>query len=87
MSKERQSHLFEGEPTDGRQGDAETVTSRFRPKYRNLTVEEKAHHDALKEQATVLERLIEQIKPGRYRSLAFTALEESIMWAVKELTT
>jgi hypothetical protein len=29
---------------------------------------------------------IERIKPGRYRALAITALEESCMWAIKGLT-
>lgn len=81
------SHVFAGEP-DGRQSAsvAEQV-SRFRPRYRALTDEEKALHDAIKEKATELEVLIEKVKPGRYRSLGMTALEEAIMWTVKELTS
>lgn len=80
-------HVYEGTP-DARQSDdvAEPV-SRFRPRYRALTTEEKDLHDAIKAAATDLEELIEQVKPGRYRSLGITALEEAVMWAVKELTS
>lgn len=78
--------VFEG-PADGRQSeDVNEPTSRFRPRYRALTDDEKALHDALKTKAAELEALFEQVEPGRYRSLAFTALEESVMWVVKELT-
>lgn len=79
------AHVFEGQP-DGRQAETQIAVSRFRPKYRALTDDEKALHDALKAKATELEALFEQVKPGRYRSLAITALEESVMWVVKELT-
>lgn len=80
------AHVYEGAP-DGRQStDVALPTSRFRPKYRALTDDEKALHDAIKAKATELEALFEQVKPGRYRSLGFTALEEGVMWAVKELT-
>jgi hypothetical protein len=79
-------NVFESEP-DGRQSaDVALPVSRFRPRYRALSDAEKAHHDAIKEKAAELETLFEAIKPGRYRSLAFTALEEAVMWAVKELT-
>jgi hypothetical protein len=81
------THVFEGTP-DARQSDkVDEPVSRFRPKYRALTEDEKVLHDALKFQAGVLETLIEQVKPGRYRSLGITALEEAIMWTVKELTS
>jgi hypothetical protein len=81
------TNVFDGEP-DGRQSaDVDHEVSRFRPTYRALTDREKGLHDALKTKAVELEFLIESIKPGRYRSLAITALEESIMWAVKELTS
>lgn len=79
------NHVYEGTP-DARQGDATTITSRFRPKYRALKDEEKALHDAIKEKAVELEGLFEQVKQGRYRSLGLTALEESVMWTIKELT-
>jgi len=34
----------------------------------------------------VVERLIDELPARRYRALALTTLEESCMWAVKELT-
>jgi hypothetical protein len=86
-------HLFADAP-DARQGDADTKVSRFRPRYRALTAEEKALHDEIKAKAEELESLIESAlhpldacKTGRYRALAMTALEESIMWAIKALTS
>lgn len=81
------SHVYEGAPDARQSADTEEVVSRFRPRYRALTDDEKALHDALKSKAVELEALFDQVKPGRYRSLAFTALEESIMWVVKELTS
>lgn len=80
------AHVFESQP-DGRQADTAITVSRFRPKYRALTDEEKALHDALKDKAAELEVLYAKVKPGRYNSLAITSLESSIMWIVKELTS
>jgi hypothetical protein len=77
--------VFEGKP-DGRQADTAIKVSRFRPRYRALTDDEKALHDALKDKAAELESLFEKVKPGRYNALAVTALEQSVMWIVKELT-
>jgi hypothetical protein len=80
------SHVFSGEP-DGRQSqDIDMPTSRFRPRYRALTDDEKSLHDKIKAKAAELESLFECVKAGRYRSLGFTALEEAVMWSVKELT-
>ncbi len=79
------THVFEGQ-TDARQSNEHISTSRFRPRYRALSDEEKALHDGIKAKAAELEALFEQVKPGRYRSLGLTALEESVMWCVKELT-
>lgn len=79
--------VFEGKPDARQSSDVAHPVSRFRPTYRALTDEEKALHDALKAKAVELETLVETIKAGRYRSLALTALEEAIMWAVKELTS
>ena len=79
------TNVYEGTP-DTRQAEGHIETSRFRPRYRALTDEEKALHDAIKAKAVELETLFEQVKPGRYRSLGLTALEESVMWTVKELT-
>lgn len=80
------THGFAGQP-DGRQSnDTNEPVSRFRPRHRALTEDEKTLHDELKAAFASVETLIERIKPGRYRALAFTALEESCMWSVKELT-
>jgi hypothetical protein len=81
------SNAFEG-AVDARQMASTTASvSRFRPRYRALTDSEKALHDQIKDKAEALAELIEQVKPGRYRSLGITALEESVMWTIKELTS
>lgn len=80
------ANVYEGQP-DGRQGDANVVVSRFRPRYRALTDDEKALHDAIKDKAAELEALFGKVKPGRYNALAITSLEQSVMWVVKELTS
>jgi hypothetical protein len=61
--------------------------SRFRPRYRALTDDEKLLHDTIKDKAAELEALFMQVKAGRYRALSLTALEEAVMWNVKELTS
>ena len=80
------THVYEGEP-DGRQASEAIQPSRFRPRYRQLTGEEKDLHDRIKAGADSLLALFEEVKPGRYRSLGITALEEAVMWTVKELTS
>lgn len=81
------THVYEGHP-DARQSDSVTEpVSRFRPRYRALTDDEKALHDEIKSKAADLEALFDRVKPGRYRSLGLTALEEAVMWTVKELTS
>lgn len=80
------TNVFEGAP-DARQADTVIPVSRFRPRYRALTDDEKALHDAIKAKAAELEALFEQVKAGRYRSLGMTALEEAVMWTIKELTS
>lgn len=77
-------HLFEGTPDARQAGDIRP--SRFRPRYRQLSVEEKTVHDAIKDKAAELEQLFELVADGRDKALAFTALEESIMWIIKGLT-
>jgi hypothetical protein len=79
------AHLYEGQP-DARQAGTEIKTSRFRPRYRQLTDAEKLHHDLIKETAVSLELLFEGVPQGREVSIAFTKLEEAVMWAVKGLT-
>ena len=80
------ANLYEGGADARQSDDINEPVSRFRPRYRALTDAEKALHDQIKAKAAELEGLFEQVKPGRYRSLGFTALEESVMWTVKELT-
>ena len=80
------SHVFSGEPDGRHSQEIDMPTSRFRPRYRALTDDEKALHDEIKAKAAELESLFERVKAGRYRSLGFTALEEAVMWTVKELT-
>lgn len=79
-------HVFEGEP-DGRQADTAIPVSRFRPRYRALTDDEKALHDEIKNKAAEMEALYAKVKTGRYNSPALTSLEQSVMWIVKELTS
>lgn len=81
------SNTYEGRPDARQQASTDAPVSRFRPRYRALTNDEKALHDAIKGKAEELAALFEQVKPGRYRSLGLTALEESVMWTVKELTS
>lgn len=78
--------VFDGKP-DGRQSASQAhPVSRFRPTYRALSDDEKALHDEIKTKAAELEELYDRVKAGRYRALAYTTLEESVMWIVKELT-
>jgi hypothetical protein len=80
------ANLFEGKP-DERQAETAIPVSRFRPRYRALTDDEKALHDEIKNKAAEMEALYSRVKGGRYNSLAITALEQSVMWIVKELTS
>jgi hypothetical protein len=80
------TNVYDGKP-DGRQSDdVAMATSRFRPRYRALTDDEKALHDEIKAKAEELEALYDAVNKGRYHALAITSLEQSVMWIVKELT-
>lgn len=81
------TNVFEGDPDARQSADVAEPVSRFRPRYRALTDDEKALHDDIKGKASELEALFDRVKPGRYRSLGHTALEEAVMWTVKELTS
>lgn len=86
QEKPKMANLFDG-PSDSRQSETiDEPLSRFRPKYRALDDNEKELHDKIKASFVEVEKLIETLNPGRYRSLALTSLEESCMWAIKELT-
>lgn len=78
------SHMYEGGQPDKRSGA--TDVSRFRPRYRQLSEAELLTHDEIKQQAQGMEALFSNIPEGRYKSLAITALEQSVMWAIKGLT-
>lgn len=81
-------NVFDDKGPDARQSEnVNEPVSRFRPRYRVLTDEEKILHDKLKDKAAELEVLFKEVKPGRYNALAITSLEQSIMWIVKELTS
>ena len=81
-----EGNVFVNGDADKRQ-EGDIKPTRFRPRYRKLTEEEIKLHDAIKDKATELEALIESVGAGRYTSLAMTALEESVIWAVKQLTS
>lgn len=81
------TNVFEGKPDARQSDDVAHPVSRFRPTYRALTDDEKTLHDEIKAKASELETLFGRVKSGRYNSLAITALEQSIMWVVKELTS
>ena len=81
------TQVFAGTP-DARQSDKiDEAVRRLRHRYRALTDDEKALHDAIKSKAAELEALFERVKCGRYRSLGPAALEEAVMFIVKELTS
>ena len=80
------ANVYEGQP-DGRQADTALSVSRFRPRYRALSDEEKTLHDLIKAHAETMEALYARVKSGRYNALAITSLEQSVMWIVKELTS
>lgn len=80
------TNVFQGQPDARQSGDEKEKLSRFRPRYRALSDEEKALHDDMKNAYEIVEKLIDQVPEGRYRSLAYTSLEESCMWAIKQLT-
>lgn len=80
------TNVYEGKADARQSADVNMPTSRFRPRYRALTDEEKSLHDAIKDKAAELEVLFGKVKSGRYNALAITSLEQSIMWIVKELT-
>lgn len=81
------AHVYDGTPDARQSADTAAPVSRFRPTYRALTDDEKALHDAIKGKAAELEALFGQVKSGRYASLGMTALEQAVMWTVKELTS
>ncbi len=80
------ANVFEGASDTRQSADEGEPVTRFRPRYRALSDDEVRRHDALKDAYAAVERLCDALPGGRYKALALTALEESCMWAVKELT-
>lgn len=66
--------------------DRRVVNNVMRHEYKVLTDAEKAQMKAIKDKGLELFELIEQLGNTRYTSLAKTAAEESVMWAVKHIT-
>lgn len=62
------------------------MTMDFRPKYRELSPEEKTAITNIKERATDLGFVLNLLPPSRVTALAKTRLEEAVMWAVKGVT-
>lgn len=81
-----ETNTYEGGQPDKRLSATDEKPSRFRPRYRKLTATELLVHDEIKAQAVGMEALFASVPEGRYKSMALTALEESVMWAVKGLT-
>lgn len=80
------SNVFEDQPDQRQSNDVSMPVSRFRPRYRALTEAEKQLHDEIKLFAEQMEKLYNRVKDSRYKSLAITSLEESVMWIIKGLT-
>lgn len=59
----------------------------FNNEYRELTEEEKANVQAVKEKADELYTLIENVTDPRMKACAKTKLEECVMWAVKGIAS
>jgi hypothetical protein len=69
------------------QSFGDTMSDKFRKKYRELTDPELKALDGVKAAAELYDEAIQKfVQPGRYMALANTALEESVMWAVKSIT-
>lgn len=81
------THIFEGQPDARQSNDIDHPVSRFRTMYRALTPEEKQLHDDIKNKAAELEFLFNRVYKGRYQALGMTALEQAVMWTIKELTS
>jgi hypothetical protein len=91
------STLYEGEP-DVRQSEGTPAPSLFRKRYKQLSAEEVALHDAIKDKADELHELICRAcapcatydlsaERARNQALAVQHLEDAVYRAVKALTT
>jgi hypothetical protein len=80
-------NVFAGAPDARQSADVAEKVSRFRPRYRALTDDEKALRGAIKGKADELEALFDKVGSGWYSSLAMTSLKQAVMWSVKQLTS
>lgn len=62
------------------------MDNRFRRTYRQLSEKEISAMNNIKDKAEELAVLFDNEPNSRYRSLAMTKLEESVMWMVKGIT-
>ena len=60
--------------------------TRFRNEYRDLSDEEKQLVIDIKDFADKFAIVADSVPNGREKSIAFTKLEEAVMWAVKATT-
>ena len=60
---------------------------RFRKQYRQLTDDEKALIETIKDKATDLELSLEEMENSREKLLALTNLEQAIMWSTQGITS
>lgn len=63
------------------------MLNRFRLEYRKLSVDETQVMNNIKDKAEELAVLFDNEPNSRYKSLAMTKLEESVMWMVKGITS
>ena len=63
-----------------------TANDVFRPEHRELDEHEQKAIAEIKKIAAELFTAYEDLNSSRYTSLAKTSLEESVMWATKEIT-
>ncbi|MEO0449082.1 MAG: hypothetical protein AAFZ74_02045 [Pseudomonadota bacterium] len=60
---------------------------RFRKQHRQLTDDEKALIEEIKDGAQALEASLEKMENSREKSLALTNLEQAIMWSTQGITS
>lgn len=68
------------------ESDERVVNNVMRHEYRKLSEAEKASMLAIKDKGLELWNLIDSLGASRELSIAKTASEEAVMWAIKHLT-
>lgn len=67
--------------------DARTINNVMRHAYRVLSDDEKSQMQKIKDDGLAFWNLIDGLGASRELSVAKTKIEESVMWAVKHITT